>query len=159
MHIVYLLLGSNIGDSNAALQRAEKNIEETVGHIKKRSSVYRTAAWGNSDQPDFLNRVIIIETCFTAWETLEKILETENRMGRTRTFKNEPRLIDIDILFFDDEIINTKDLSVPHPEIQNRRFVLEPLNEIAPSFLHPILKKTSAEMLTECGDHLNVQKI
>ena len=159
MHTAYLLLGSNIGDSKAALQLAEKNVEETLGPIKNRSAFYRTAAWGNTDQPDFLNRIISIETAFTAMETLEKILETEETMGRTRSYKNAPRLIDIDILFFDDEVIHTKELTVPHPEIQNRRFVLEPLNEIAPTFIHPVLHKTTAEMLAACGDHLNVQKI
>ncbi len=159
MHTVYFLLGSNIGDSKTALQLAEKHIEAAMGPIKKRSAFYRTAAWGNTDQPDFLNRVIIIETALTAGETLKIILKTEEQMGRTRSYKNAPRMIDIDILFFDDEIINTKDLAVPHPEIQNRRFVLEPLNEISPSFLHPLLRKTSAEMLAACGDRLNVQKI
>ena len=159
MHTAYLLLGSNIGDSKAALQLAEKHIEAAVGLIKKRSAFYRTAAWGNRDQPDFLNRVIIIETALTAGETLKKILKTEEQMGRTRSYKNAPRLIDIDILFFNNEIISTKDLAVPHPEIQNRRFVLEPLNEISPAFLHPVLHQTPAEMLAACGDRLNVQKI
>ena len=159
MHTAYLLLGSNIGNSKAALQLAEKHIEEVMGCINKRSAFYRTAAWGNREQPDFLNRVIIIETTLTAGEILEKILKTEEQMGRTRSYKNAPRLIDIDILFFDDQIISTKDLAVPHPEIQNRRFVLEPLNEISPAFLHPVLHQTSAEMLAACGDRLNVQKI
>ncbi len=159
MNTVYLLLGSNIGDSKATLLLAEKYIEALTGKIESRSSFYKTAAWGNEDQPDFLNSVIVVKTKHHAKKALEIILDIERIMGRKRTVKNAPRIIDIDILFFNDEVIHSKDLIVPHREIPNRRFVLTPLNEISPSLVHPVLHKTAAQLLAECGDQLNVQKI
>jgi len=159
MNTAYLLLGSNTGDSRLMLNHAAQYIWTAIGRIKNASSVYRTAAWGNHDQPDFLNRVLVAETNFTAEQTLGLILLCEKHMGRTRTFKNAPRIIDIDILFFNDEIIDTSELTVPHPEIQNRRFVLEPVSEIAPQLIHPVFHKTILQMLGECADPLNVQKI
>ncbi len=104
MNNTYLLLGSNMGNSQQQLQVATKHIEESIGKITHRSSLYSTAAWGNPDQPDFLNQVIIVETTLTAEETLEEILHIEKTMGRIRTVKNAPRMIDIDILFFNREV-------------------------------------------------------
>ena len=159
MNTVYLLLGSNIGDSESNLSLAEKHIQSAVGTIEERSSLYRTAAWGDHDQPDFLNRVVIVKTSHPAEKVLQLILAAEKEMGRARTVKNAARIIDIDILFFNDAVIQTKDLTVPHREIQNRRFVLTPLTEVSPSFIHPVLHKKMRQLLTECGDALNVQKI
>ncbi len=159
MNTAYLLLGSNTCDSRLMLNHAAQYIWTAIGKIKNASSVYRTAAWGNHDQPDFLNRILVVETNFTAEQTLGLILLCEKHMGRTRTFKNAPRIIDIDILFFNDECINSAELAVPHPEIQNRRFVLEPMAEIAAALMHPVLHKTISQMLEECADPLNVQKI
>jgi 2-amino-4-hydroxy-6-hydroxymethyldihydropteridine diphosphokinase len=159
MNTVYLLLGSNIGKSRAHLNNAALAIEQRVGKVLGSSSFYKTAAWGLTDQPDFLNRILIIETEFTPQETLQKILKTEENLGRIRTIKNAARIIDIDILFFNREIINTKNLTVPHSEIPNRRFVLEPLAELSPDFIHPVSQKTVAQLLAECTDNLNVQKI
>src|SRR5436190_1091081 len=132
MNKTYLLLGSNMGDSELQLLIAIKNISRQVGNIIRKSKLYSTAAWGNTDQPDFLNQVLIVETKLTALQTIDIILGIEKKMGRVRTKKNAARIIDIDILFFNKEIIEEKNLHVPHPQIENRRFVLIPLNELSP---------------------------
>lgn len=159
MNTVYFLLGSNLGNSKEQLLLAIENIEKYIGPIIKLSSLYSTAAWGNNKQPDFLNQVIIVQTLLAPQIVLNEILAIEEKMGRVRTVKNAARIIDIDILFFNSEIIKVKDLIIPHPEIQNRRFVLIPLVEIAGLILHPILKKNAQELLNICTDNLNVQKI
>ena len=159
MNTVYFLLGSNLGNSKEQLLLAIENIEKYIGPLIKLSSLYSTAAWGNNKQPDFLNQVIIVQTLLAPQIVLNEILAIEEKMGRVRTVKNAARIIDIDILFFNSEIIKVKDLVIPHPEIQNRRFVLIPLVEIADLILHPILKKNAQELLNICTDNLNVQKI
>lgn len=159
MNTIYLLLGSNMGNSSAQLLAAQKNIATEIGNIKAASSLYSTAAWGNTNQADFLNQVLIVDTSLTAFKLLKSALAIEKKMGRLRTIKNAPRIIDIDILFFNSDIIETKNLTIPHPEIQNRRFVLTPLDELSPNFVHPSLTKTIHRLLIECKDSLNVQKI
>lgn len=158
MNTVYLLLGSNMGDSEHTLTVATNMIEKNIGKLTKSSSIYRTAAWGNEDQPDFLNQISIISSLLSSSNILKEIFVIEKEMGRVRTTKNAARVIDIDMLFFNDEIIQTETLTVPHPQIQNRRFVLVPLAEIALDFIHPLLKKSSLELLSICSDKLNVQK-
>ena len=158
MNSTYLLLGSNMGNSGERLQTAIENIEEKIGSVIRRSTLYATAAWGNTDQPDFLNQVIVVQTTLTAIEVLHQIFAMEKQMGRIRTIKNAPRIIDIDILFFNKEIISERQLTVPHPEIANRRFVLIPLNELSPNFHHPVHNKTIHQLLAECPDPLNVKK-
>lgn len=158
MNKAYLLLGSNMGNSRAQLARAVKAIEKSIGAVMRSSALYATAAWGNSNQPDFLNQVIIIGTNVTASELMKTILRIEEKMGRVRTVKNAPRIIDIDILFFNKEIIDEPDLVVPHPQIQNRRFVLVPLNELSPNFIHPVLNRTVHQLLIHCKDTLDVKK-
>jgi 2-amino-4-hydroxy-6-hydroxymethyldihydropteridine diphosphokinase len=158
MNSTYLLLGSNMGNSTELLSNAIEQIENKIGPLLLQSNLYATAAWGNTSQPDFLNQVIKIATNLQAAETLETILSIEKKMGRIRTVKNAPRIIDIDILFFNNEIINQSDLIVPHPEIQNRRFVLTPLYEIAPQMIHPVLNKTIEQLLSQCPDQLVVKK-
>jgi len=158
MNKIYLLLGSNMGNSLEQLTNAIHHIEKKTGALIRKSGLYTTAAWGNTNQPDFLNQVIVIETKLSAVETLKSILTIEKTMGRVRTIKNAPRIIDIDILFFNREIITAKNLIIPHPEIQNRRFVLVPLNQIAPQLIHPVLKKSIHQLLLLCPDHLNVKK-
>jgi 2-amino-4-hydroxy-6-hydroxymethyldihydropteridine diphosphokinase len=158
MNKVYFLLGSNIGNSEQQLTQAITHIKKEVGKIIHASSIYQTAAWGKTDQPDFLNQVIIVGTSLTAEEILSIILAIEEKMGRVRAEKNAPRIIDIDILFFNKEIIHTKNLKVPHPEIQNRRFVLIPLSELSPNFIHPVFNKNIHQLLSECKDVLNVKK-
>lgn len=154
----YLLLGSNIGKSEANLQRAKNHIEKRIGKIIRVSSVYSSQAWGKKDQPDFLNQVLIVDNQLNAEETMKTILSIEQKMGRERNQKNEPRIIDIDILFYEKQIINTSLLVVPHPLIQERNFVLTPLNEISPQFIHPVLNKSIHNLLIACKDHLTVKK-
>lgn len=158
MNKTYLLLGSNMGNSQQQLATATRLIKKNIGKVTRRSKLYATAAWGNTNQPDFLNQVIIVETKLTALQTISSILSIEKEMGRIRTVKNAPRIIDIDILFFNKEIINETILSVPHPEIQNRRFVLVPLNELSPNFIHPVFQQSIHHLLKTCKDPLNVKK-
>lgn len=158
MNKAYLLLGSNMGNSKMQLSKAVSHIEKKIGKLLRRSSLYSTAAWGNTEQPDFLNQVIIVQTELSAEQTMQQILSIEKKMGRVRTIKNAPRIIDIDILFFNKKIISQPDLVIPHPQTQNRRFVLVPLNELSPGFKHPVLKKTIHNLFIHCVDKLNVKK-
>lgn len=158
MNKAFLLIGGNTGRREDYLAKARKGIEAACGKIVQTSSVYETAAWGLEDQPAFLNQALELETEHTAPELLRNILSLEESLGRKREARYGPRVIDIDILFFNDDVINTAGLTVPHPQMQNRRFVLLPLNEIAPQKLHPLLKRPAAQLLIECPDHLPVQK-
>ncbi len=158
MNKTYLLLGSNIGDSKKQLATAVKHINNEIGEVTRLSSLYATAAWGNKNQPDFLNQVLVLETKLTAQQTIKRVLSIEKRMGRIRTVKNAPRIIDIDILFFNKSVIKEKHLVVPHPEIQNRRFVLVPLNELSPNLKHPVFQQSIHYLLQNCKDTLNVKK-
>lgn len=159
MNTTYLLLGSNQQGPQKQLKLAQKHIAKRIGTIKRSSAVYQTAAWGNTRQPDFLNQVIIIETTLTAAQTIQTILSIEKEMGRIRTKKNAPRIIDIDILFFNKEIIQTNTLQVPHPRLEQRNFVLIPLNQLSPNFKHPVSGKTIHQLLRICPDDLTVHKI
>ncbi|HET9055694.1 MAG TPA: 2-amino-4-hydroxy-6-hydroxymethyldihydropteridine diphosphokinase [Chitinophagaceae bacterium] len=155
-----LIIGGNIGNRQRNFAAARKNIEKKTGKILRISALYETAAWGNTHQPDFLNQVLVVETKKTAIEVMKQILSIEKDMGRKRhKIKNAPRLIDIDILFYDKEIYNQPELAVPHPQIQNRRFVLIPLNELMPQFKHPVLNKTINQLLLNCKDKLEVKKL
>lgn len=158
MNKTYLLLGSNLGNSFVQLSKALAHIEKQIGPVNRRSGLYTTAAWGNTKQPHFLNQVIIVETTLTALETMQAILQIEKKMGRVRTIKNAPRIIDIDILFFNKDIIDLEQLTIPHPQIQNRRFVLVPLNQLSPNLRHVVLKKSVHQLLMHCPDKLNVKK-
>ncbi len=159
MNTTYLLLGSNMGNSRQQLLQAKKNIQQQIGKIIRQSNLYSTAAWGNTQQPDFLNQVIIVQTKLTAAETMQSILTIEKKMGRIRNKKNDPRIIDIDILFYNKEIIDSSNLIVPHPQLQNRNFVLVPLNQLSPNFKHPVLNKTIHQLLRNSPDKLTVNKI
>ena len=158
MNKVYLLLGGNTGNRMAFMETARKQVEARCGRIVKTSSVYETAAWGKTDQPAFLNQVIAVHTRLSVQELLTTVLGIEKEMGRVREEKYAPRIIDIDILFFNNEVIHEPGLQVPHPEIQNRRFVLEPMTEIAPRKQHPVLGKTMSQLLNRCTDPLEVKK-
>lgn len=158
MNKTYLLLGSNMGNSRQQLSKAKSFIKKEIGKILRQSDLYTTAAWGNTNQPDFLNQVITVETTLDALQTMQTILIIEKKMGRIRAEKNAPRIIDIDILFFNKEIIDQEGLSIPHPQIQNRRFVLVPLNQLSPNFKHPVFKKTVHQLFIHCPDKLNVKK-
>lgn len=159
MHIVYLLLGGNIGDRTQMLQSAAAQLSMRVGTIVANSALYETAAWGKEAQPKFLNSVLAIATTLSAEELLTKIQTIENLAGRQREEVWGARTLDIDILFYDHDIIQTADLTIPHPFIQDRRFVLTPLCEIAPDLVHPVLHKTITELLAHCPDTLEVTKI
>jgi 2-amino-4-hydroxy-6-hydroxymethyldihydropteridine diphosphokinase len=157
-NVAYLLTGGNIGDRAASLAEAEKAIREYCGRVTSLSPVYETAAWGRKDQSAFLNQAICLETRLTADELLAAVLAIEQEMGRVRKEKNGPRLIDIDILFFNAAIIHHPGLTIPHPYIHERRFALQCVYDIAPDFIHPVFHKTITELLAECGDPLEVNK-
>jgi 2-amino-4-hydroxy-6-hydroxymethyldihydropteridine diphosphokinase len=158
MNNTYLLTGGNIGDRAMHLEQAYELIGKNIGTVLKKSGVYETAAWGVTDQNAFLNQVMLVSTTLPPEELLQSLLDIEQQLGRKRAEKMGPRTIDIDILFYNKEIISSPSLTVPHPQIANRRFVLIPLNEITPGFVHPVLKKTVAELLEICPDHLEVRK-
>ncbi len=152
----FLLLGSNQGDRRHYIGEAVRLISEQAGKIITTSSLYQTAAWGKEDQPAFFNQVIAIETTLGAEELLKTILLIEKKLGRKRAEKWGSRTIDIDILFYRDEVIEKENLIVPHPGIAARRFTLVPLVEIAAAMKHPVLGKSMSELLEECEDGLEV---
>ncbi len=157
MHTTFLLLGANLGNPLTTLQRANEILEEKVGVILQKSKIYRTAAWGKTDQPDFLNQVIKLKTSLQPHKLMQSILGIELELGRVREEKYGPRIIDIDILFYDDLILDEPHLTIPHPRISERRFVLEPLNEIAPTLIHPVFNQTIHQLLLDCTDSLEVK--
>jgi len=159
MEGVYLLLGSNEGDRAACLQEAVRQITMHCGSVVKKSALYETAAWGLENQPDFLNQAICIHTGLAPEALLQATLSVEKAMGRQRVIKWGQRTIDIDIIFYGSQIVQTGKLIIPHPMMQERRFVLAPLCEIARSFVHPVLKKTVQQLLDECPDLLDVKRI
>jgi 2-amino-4-hydroxy-6-hydroxymethyldihydropteridine diphosphokinase len=158
MNTAYLLIGGNLGDRAAYLEQAIKQIEALCGRITHTSSIYETAAWGNTNQPAFYNQAIQLTTSLPPETLLAQLLAIEIKMGRVRTQKYGPRTIDLDILMMDDKVLDTNTLTIPHPQLHNRRFALLPLAEIAPSLHHPILDKTVSELLINCPDTLDVQK-
>jgi 2-amino-4-hydroxy-6-hydroxymethyldihydropteridine diphosphokinase len=159
MSTAYLLIGGNLGDRKENLLTAISLIEEQCGSLTRSSSIYETEAWGKTDQPSFLNQALEISTSLNARQLIRKILKIEKTMGRVRKEKLGPRIIDIDILLFENEIHDLAFLKIPHPEMQNRRFVLTPLAEINSELQHPVLKRSIAELLEECPDNLEVKKI
>lgn len=154
MNKAYLLIGGNMGDRLANLENARAAIQEQVGNILSNSSIYETAAWGMENQAAFLNQALLIDTPFEAIELLENLLKIEKAMGRIRNQPLGPRTIDLDIIFFNDQILDTENLTIPHPHMQKRNFVLTPLNEIAPDYIHPIFKKSINQLLIDCADKL-----
>jgi 2-amino-4-hydroxy-6-hydroxymethyldihydropteridine diphosphokinase len=159
MNRAVISLGSNVGDRLANLNRAKNELQEKDCHLLLASSVYETAAWGNTSQNSFYNEVIEIETKLSAQALMQIIFEIENKMGRVRKEKWEPRIIDMDILFFNDDVINETHLTVPHPFVHERKFVLVPMDEILPRFIHPIFKKTIHDLLSSVEDKLEVKRI
>lgn len=155
----YLLIGGNMGNRLSNLQQARELIEKECGQINAQSSIYQTAAWGLTDQPDFLNQVLVVTTLLTPEALMQQLLSIEERMGRKRTIKLGPRIIDLDILLIDSLIIYSTLLTIPHPALPKRKFALLPLVEVAPQLMHPLERKTIAQLLIECPDELAVQKI
>jgi 2-amino-4-hydroxy-6-hydroxymethyldihydropteridine diphosphokinase len=158
MNAAYLLIGGNIGDRIHFLEEARNAIADECGLIIKASAIYETEAWGLKDQGAFLNQALCVDTSLNAHQLLDLAQEIEERLGRIREVKYGPRTIDIDILLYNDSIIDTHHLRVPHPELIHRRFALQCLDDIASSLIHPVYNKTIKELLLECADESKVDK-
>ena len=158
MNQVFLQLGSNLGDREQLLFDATTIITDKIGAVVSKSKVYESTPWRVEGQENYLNQIVKIETEFTPKETLQYALDIEEELGRVRVEKWGERLIDIDIIFFNNEIIETSDLCIPHKHMHERNFVLEPLNEIAPEYIHPKYKKTIAELLEQSKDAEKVEE-
>lgn len=156
---VFLLLGSNLGERHLFLKQAIEHIEKDIAPVLKISSVYETQSWGKTDAPDYLNQVVMLQTDVPAQIILQRILNIEHILGRSRGEKWGPRTIDIDILFYGDAIINEPGLQIPHPELHKRRFTLAPLAEIAPGLVHPVLKYNILYIKNQLKDGLIVKKL
>ncbi len=149
-HIVYLALGSNLGDRLANLKEAIASLTPQMD-VKAKSQVYETPPWGYGDQPKFLNQVVRAKTYLEPEQLLKHLKRLEVALGRKESFPNGPRLIDIDILFYDDLVLNTSSLVIPHPRLQERAFVLLPLMDIDPELVHPVSKKSIRELAAACN--------
>ena len=149
---VFISLGGNLGNTREIFKNVYAEIEKKVGPITKKSSIYQTAAWGPIPQPDFLNQVLLLSTESMPEKVMAILLDIEESLGRIREERWGPRVIDLDILFYEDLIQSTELLQLPHPEIANRKFVLIPLVEIAAEKIHPMSQKTMSELLAETTD-------
>lgn len=157
MQKLYLLLGGNLGDKKTIFSEVRMQLNERIGQITAESAIYETEPWGFESDDLFWNQVLEISTDLKPEEVLEQTQQIELNMGRVRKeVQYTSRVIDIDLLFYGNLIINKDNLVVPHPRIQERRFVLVPLCEIAPDFIHPIVQKSITELLHECPDQLKV---
>jgi len=155
---VFLLLGSNLGDRELNISSAEKLIEQHFGKFLKSSSVYETEPWGIVSEKWFLNKVLIVETRLKPLSILKKVKAIEQKLGRKVDLKKyAPRIIDIDILFIDQMVLELQDFIVPHPLISERKFTLVPLFEIASGFVHPVSGKSISQLIIECKDNLIVK--
>lgn len=153
MHRVFFEIGGNQGDKLNNISVAKELIDSEIGVIIEESKIFESPAWGFQSDMNFYNQVLLVETEFKVQEVLALLLSIEIRLGRVRSEKQfSSRTMDIDILFFDQEIINTDSLIVPHPRLHLRNFVLVPMNDIAPAFVHPVMNKSMSELLIECTD-------
>ncbi len=152
----HLLTGANLGDRFGTLLEANRLIEEKIGRIVNASSLYETEAWGNVDQPAYINQALEVETTLSPEDVLSVIFEIEAALGRIRRNKWEARPIDIDILFYENRVVETDNLTIPHPHLHRRNFVLLPLLEIVPDMQHPVLGKTIEELYEQTEDTLDV---
>ncbi len=159
MQSIILLLGSNLGETKQNLVIASQLISKKVGKIDRSSDFYETAAWGKTDQADFLNQVLILKTELEPLELLAQLQAIELEMGRVRFEKWGARLIDIDILFYGEQVLDLPDLKVPHPFIQERRFTLMPLVELVPDMIHSVLKVSMKDLLDACPDKLSAKRL
>ena len=161
MNTVYLLLGSNLGNSKELFQQAIQMLELRVGLITSTSSLYESPPWGFQHENNFINQALKVSTELSPHKTLDACLSVEQQLGRTRTVSDnyQARTIDIDILLFNSEIVNEKDLIIPHKHLHNRRFALLPLIEIEPHQIHPKFDKTISQLLYSCSDNSDVRKL
>lgn len=160
MNKVYLLIGGNLDNRFNLLETATKKISNKIGPVLKVSSIYETAPWGFEAEQNFLNRVVVVSTEFSPNVLLSKCLEIESEMGRVRVpGEYASRTMDVDILFFNDEVIHEKDLVIPHERLHERKFTLEPLVELDPDFVHPVFKKSLTKLLLECEDNSEVVRL
>lgn len=149
-HIVYLALGSNLDDRLANLKETAASLSPQM-EIRARSHIYETPPWGYEDQPKFLNQALKVQTYLQPEPLLRHIKRLEIALGRKASFPNGPRLIDIDVLFYDEIVLNTPTLTLPHPRLHERGFVLLPMMDIAPDLVHPLTRKTIREMVAFCN--------
>tara|TARA_B100000214_G_scaffold358976_1_gene319963 strand:+ start:2367 stop:2852 length:486 start_codon:yes stop_codon:yes gene_type:complete len=156
MNNVFLQLGSNMGNRIELLSKAEEKIHNDVGRIIKKSKIYESTPWKVDGQSNYLNQVIKIDTELDPLNLLRKILLIENDLGRKRLEKWGERLIDIDILFYNDSILETPNLCIPHKHLHERNFVLIPFNDIDAEWIHPKINKSISQLLTDCSDNSNV---
>jgi 2-amino-4-hydroxy-6-hydroxymethyldihydropteridine diphosphokinase len=161
MENVFLLLGSNLGDRYSILSQAVNYIEGRIGVIQQKSSIYESDPWGFEHKNAFLNQVLVVKTDKTPESVLKLAQDIEVEFGRIRRSTNEyeGRTIDIDILFYNEQVINKRDLTVPHPLLQDRRFTLQPLVEIASDMIHPVFKKNMKQLLDECPDDQEAKRV
>jgi 2-amino-4-hydroxy-6-hydroxymethyldihydropteridine diphosphokinase len=160
MNKVFFGLGTNLGNRKTNLRKAIEMIGEHIGKVLKSSSIYETAPWGFDSEDDFLNMVVLVETTLTPLELMKKIVTIESMLGRERNQdRYSSRIIDIDILLYDDLILNENGLKIPHPLMHERRFVLVPLNELAPELIHPVKGKSIRVLLEECRDRSEINKL
>ncbi|HPA12575.1 MAG TPA: 2-amino-4-hydroxy-6-hydroxymethyldihydropteridine diphosphokinase [Bacteroidales bacterium] len=157
----YLLLGSNLGDKNHNLLKARTLIQSKEITLVRESAIYKTSPWGFDADEDFLNQVVEIATELDPMKLLNRLLEIEKQVGRKRKeiAGYQSRILDVDILFFGSQVINTPKIIIPHPRLHLRRFTLVPMNELAPDLMHPVLNKTIAQLLAECDDNMKVVRI
>ena len=156
---VFLLLGTNMGDRRKNLSDGLWAIEARAGSIRKRSSIYETAPWGKTDQAAFYNQAVQISTFLSPRDLLEQLLQIESTMGRLRNERWGERIIDIDILLYGSEVIESEFITIPHPQLPSRKFALAPLAEIADDLIHPKLFQTIHELLKNCEDELEVKRV
>lgn len=158
---VSLLFGGNIGETKMVFEKASQLLQQKIGAFSASSAIYRSKAWGYQSENDYLNQLFLFKTSLSAEMILEVCLETEQILGRQRSSVQDysDRIIDIDILYFEDLIIKTEDLTIPHPKLQERLFALLPLTEITPDFIHPVFQKTNKSLLSLCPDKSIIEKL
>jgi 2-amino-4-hydroxy-6-hydroxymethyldihydropteridine diphosphokinase len=160
MNKLYILLGGNLGDKRKVFSEARGRLLELLGETTAQSAIYETEPWGFESENMFWNQALEISTNLSPEEVLNKTQQIEFELGRTRNSNQyNSRIIDIDILFYDDQIISLENLIIPHPRLQERKFALVPLCEIAPKLIHPVYEKSIRQLMEECTDTLRVEEV